>query len=222
MILGDLIPQLLQPMPHIPSTPVTPLHPHLFDYYHIQNGYAYAGPPSSPIYASPPSSHAYTGRPTLMQFEYPQAPQQPAGMVQPLQLPIQLASPIHHRLSSHPANEYLQQQGTYMTEEPTPKTRCVYSYHPGFLSPFSPAMSTPALPSPAPYMPPALAQPSCVSANPYTPQPWLGPYVWYGIFSAYTLMISGMVMPEVGMKETKAGCTMAWVIGAAVGGRGKR
>src|SRR5258706_6945620 len=157
-----------------------------------------------------------------MQFEYPQAPQQPTGMVQPLQLPIQLASSIHHHLSSHPANEYLQQQGTYMTKEPTPKTRRVYSYHPGFLLLFSPTMSTLVLLSPMPYMPPALAQPSCVSANPYTPQLQLGLYMWYGIFSAYTLMILGMVMLEVGMKETEAGCMMAWVISTAVGGGGKR
>jgi len=35
-------------------------------------------------------------------------------------------------------------------------------------------------------------------------------------------MISGMAMLEAGLIETKVGCTTAWVIGAAVGGGGKR
>ena len=184
-----------QPMPHIPSTPVAPLHLRLFDHHHVQNGYAYACPPSSPVYAGPPSSPVYARRPTLTQFEYPHASQQPTGMVQPLQPPIRLTSPVQHRRpSSHLANEYLpqqqqQHQGTYTTEEPTPKTRRVYGYHPGFPSSFSPAMSTPAPPSPTPYMPPALGPPSYVPSNPYTPQQSPGPYVWYGVSAignAYT------------------------------------
>ena len=181
-----------QSMPHLPSTPIVPLQPHLFDHQHVQhvqhvqNGYAYAAPPSSPVYAR---------RPTLAQFEYPQALQQPAGMVQPLQPLIRLTSPIQHRRpSSHLANEYLpqQQQSTYTTEDPTPKTRRVYGYYPGFPSSFSPAIcavSTPPPQSPAPYMAPALAPPSYVSANPYTPQPSPGPYAWYGVSAignAYT------------------------------------
>ena len=179
-----------QSMPHRPSTPIVPLHPHFFDHQHVQNGYAYAGPPSSPV---------YTRRPTLAQFEYQQAPQQPAGMVQPLQASIRLTSPIQHRRpSSHLANEYLpqqqqqQQQSTYTTEEPTPKARRVYGYHPGFASSFSPAIcavSTPPPQSPAPYMAPALAPPGYVPANPYTPQPSPGPYAWYGVSTignAYT------------------------------------
>jgi hypothetical protein len=180
---GTPIPE--QPMPHFPSTPVAPLHPHLFDYrhhHHVQNGYAYASPPSSPVYSR---------RSTLAQFEYQQASQQPAGMVQPLQPPIQLASPIQHRRpSSHLANEYLpHQQGMGTAEEPTPKTQRVYGYHPGFPSSFSPAVSTPVPPSPAPYMAPALATPSYFSANHYAPQLSPGSYGWYGVSpigNAYT------------------------------------
>src|SRR5258706_15777777 len=46
------------------QTPFTPLHLCLFNYLHLQNGYACASPPSSPVYAS---------RPILTQLEDPQA-----------------------------------------------------------------------------------------------------------------------------------------------------
>lgn len=173
-----------QPMPHFPSAPVAPLHSRLFDHHHHHhhawNGYAYASPPSSPACAR---------RPTLPQFEYPQTSQQPPGIVQPLQPPIQLTSPIQHRRpSSHLANEYLpqqqQHQGTGTIEEPTPKTRRVYGYHPSFPSSFSPAVyavSTPPPSSPAPYNAPAMMPPGYVSANSYTPQASSGPYAWFGV-----------------------------------------
>jgi len=46
-------------------TPVAPLHLRLFHHdHHVQNGYAYANPPRSPVYAV---------RPILVQFEDPQA-----------------------------------------------------------------------------------------------------------------------------------------------------
>ena len=178
---GTPIPE--QPIPHFPSTPVASVHPRLFDYHHhhVQNGYTCASPPSSPVYAR---------RPTLAQFEYPQASQQPAGIVQPIQPPIQFSSPTQRRRpSSHLANEYLphhqqQQQGTGTAEDPTPKTQRVYGYHPGFPSSFSPAVcavSTPVPPSPAPYMAPALAPPSYGLVTPYAPQPSPGPYAWYGV-----------------------------------------
>ena len=49
------IPQ--QPKPHIPSTPVAPLHPQFFDRYHIQNGCAYTA------YRAYPSTRAHQVHP---------------------------------------------------------------------------------------------------------------------------------------------------------------
>ena len=185
---GTPIPE--RPMPHLPSTPVRPLPPHLFDHYQhrAQNGYAYASPPGSPVHVR---------RATLAQYDYPQAVQQTPGMVvQPLQPPIQLGSPVQHRRpSSHLANEYFPQHqppyapSTGTIEDPTPKTRRVYGYYPGFPPSFSPAVYAVPMPppSPAPYMAPV--PPSYVPANPYTSQPSPGPYAWYGmsaVGNAYT------------------------------------
>ena len=173
-----------RPMPHLPSTPVRPLPPHLFDHHQhrTQNGYAYASPPGSPVHVR---------RATLAQYEYPQATQQTPGMVmQPLQPLNRHNSPVQHRRpSSHLANEYLPQHqpayaqgtGTGAIEEPTPTMRPMYGYYPGFPPSYSPAVYAVPMPppsSPAPYMAPAL--PSYVPANPYTPQPSPGPYAWYG------------------------------------------
>jgi len=92
-------------------------------------------------------------------------------MVLPLQPTIRLTSPIQHRRPfSHLANEYLPQQqqeeGTYTTEEPTPKTRRVYGYHPGFPSSFSPRRVHPSA-----AVARALHAPrtGTVPADPYTP-----------------------------------------------------
>ena len=153
----------------------------------------YAGLPSSPVYAR---------RPTLAQFEYPQASQHPAGMVQPLRPPIQFTSSIQlRRPSSQLANEYLpqsrqhqqqqqQQQGTCTTEEPTPKTTRVRlpSRLPVVVLRHLCSIKPPP-PSPVTYMAPAWALPSYVSANPYTPQPSPGQYARYrlsAIGNAYT------------------------------------
>ena len=188
---GTPIPE--RPMPHLPSTPVRPLPPHLFDHHQhrARNGYAYASPPGSPVHIR---------RATLVQYDYPQATQQTPGMViQPLQPPIQPNSPVQHRRpSSHLANEYFPQHqspyapstGAGPVEEPRSNARCVYGYHPGFPPSFSPAVYAVPMPppsSPAPYMAPV--PPSYVPANPYTPQPSPGPYAWYGasaVGSAYT------------------------------------
>jgi hypothetical protein len=169
---GTPIPE--QPMPHLPSTPVAPLHPRLFDHhhhYHAQNGHPYASPPNSPVHAR---------RPTLAQFEYPQVFQQSARMVQPLQPPIQLTSPIQHRRpSSHLANEYTpqqyQQQGT--TEEPTPATWRVYGYHPGFpsSSPTVCTVSTPVPPSRVVHGPRIRTTQLCL-CKPLHAQLFRGPY----------------------------------------------
>ncbi len=83
-------------------------------------------------------------------------------MVPPLQPPIQHTSSIQYcRPSLHPRTSTPRQQqqytGTGTTDEPTPTTRRMYEYRPGFPSSFSSAVyavSTSASPSPAPYTPP--------------------------------------------------------------------
>jgi hypothetical protein len=189
-------------MPHLPSTPVRPLPPHLFDHRHnynhnnhhahhhahphhrqrAQGGYAYTTPPSSPVHVR---------RPTLVQFE-PQP-------LQPLQPPIQLqlphGSPVQHRrLPSHLANEYLPHHspstGTF--DEPTPKTRRMYGYHPAFPTPVAaPAVFPPPQtysPSPAPASaiycatpPPPLSPAPYMAPAPGYPAPPPGPYAWYDV-----------------------------------------
>ena len=67
----------------------------------------------------------------------------------------------------------------------------VYGCFSGFPSLFFPAVravSTPASPLLAPYLP-ALVAPSTLSANPYTPRPFPGPYAWYGMLM---LMLTGI------------------------------
>ena len=99
----------------IPSTPVAPCS-------HISS----TTTPMSTMSVHTPHQ-VYTRRPRIPQFEYPRAWQQPTVVVQPLQPPVPLTSPIQHRRPSSHLRTYPAlpppTQGTSTTNELTPKTR---------------------------------------------------------------------------------------------------
>ena len=172
---------------HFATTPIAPLHPHLFGNHHVQNGChtpAYQAHPSRLV--DPRSRNMSTRR----------RPNTPRGWCGPYS--CRSSSPARSsivvrlrtsRTSTSRSNSNTSSSSS-STARTRPKTRrrkqgvCTATI-PSSCS-YCPPLSVqyqPAALVARPYMVPGLAPPSYVSASPYTPQPSPVPSVWYGVFA---------------------------------------